>query len=262
MLVDVNQRWRRRRASYRPQGETINPMEFEVTHIPDDTTAKKFVLKHHYSGSYPAARRRFGLYRKGGLVGVAVFSIPVQPRSLDCAPGPRETCLELGRLVLLDDVRANGESWFISRCFHLLKSEGFTGVISFSDPVPRSTSSGEILFRGHVGTIYQATNGTYLGRSSAHTKYLLPDGSVIHRRALTKIRHHQQGWRYSAEILERHGAAPLSGDPVEWVNRWLPVITRRLRHQGNHKYVWALNRRDRRSLPPSKPYPKFEISAR
>jgi hypothetical protein len=35
--------------------------------------------------------------------------------------------VELGRLVLLDDVPANGESWFIARAFELLRARGYTG---------------------------------------------------------------------------------------------------------------------------------------
>jgi hypothetical protein len=46
-------------------------------------------------------------------------------------------------------------------------------------------------------------------------------------------------------------------DLGEWASRVVPLLTRRVRHQGNHKYAWTLNRRDRRHLPESMPYPKF-----
>lgn len=59
----MNQRWLFRRDSYRPTAEPINTAAHEVAKIDDDTTPKAFVLTHHYSGSYPAARRRFGLYK-------------------------------------------------------------------------------------------------------------------------------------------------------------------------------------------------------
>lgn len=258
MIVEHTQRWRDQRDSYRPKGEVIDTRAYEVAYMPSDKEAKGFVLAHHYSGSFPAARFRYGLYRGDELQGVAVFSVPAQPKCLDVAPGDRDAKVELGRFVLLDDVAANGESWFIGRCFDQLRSAGISGVVSFSDPALRTNSRGESVFGGHVGTIYQATNATYLGTSKAETRRVMPDGTVIHGRALTKVRHRRRGWRYAAAQLERFGAEPLldGEDAVAWTARWVGALTRPLAHPGNHKYVWALNRRDRRFLPSGLPYPK------
>jgi len=261
VIVDHAQRWRKRRTNYMPVGEPIDTRAFEVAAIAD-RTAKAFVHEHHYSGSYPAARERMGLYRGPELVGVAVFSIPAQPRTLDVLPGGRDSSVELGRLVLLDDVPANGESWFIARCFDLLRRDGYTGVVSFSDPVPRRADDGAVIFPGHIGTIYQASNAVYLGRSKPETRRLLPDGTLLHGRAVAKIRKRDRGHRYAESLLEQHGAPPLhpGEDPDEWVERWLLGLTRPLRHAGNHKYAWDLERRGRRTrLPESKPYPKIVI---
>lgn len=275
MITTHAQRWYRRRESYRPVTEaSIGSLEHEVAEIPDDTTAKAFVLEHHYSGSYVSAKRRFGLYcgkakvdpetgdPRGHLVGVAVFSTPVNMLSLDPAPGDKDTRAELGRLVLIDDVPANGESWFLARCFELLRAEGFSGIVSFSDPVARTDVGGHRVHPGHIGTIYQATNGVYLGTSKPETRLLLPDGTMLPNRLLTKIRKGERGWRYGVERLEQHGAVPLRAgeDATAWLRRVLPVITRPLRHTGNHKYVWDLERRGKRArLPPSKPYPKLAL---
>ena len=180
MIVSVAQRWRERRASYRPAGETFNPLAYEVVELPDDRRPKAFVREHHYSGSYPAARFRFGLFRGGELEGVAVFSHPCNDRVLtSCLPGTARESVELGRFVLLDGVKANAESWFIARCFDLLRREGLVGVVSFADPVARTTAMGRSVFAGHIGTIYQATNGRYIGRGSAGVLRLLPDGTVL-----------------------------------------------------------------------------------
>lgn len=258
MMTNVSQRWRSGRAAYRPAGEPIDPRRFEVAPIEDDRTAKTFVVEHHYSGSYPAARRRFGLYRGAALVGVAVFSVPANAAALSCLPGAPEESVELGRFVLLDDVPANGESWFLARAFEQLRREGFVGVVSFSDPCGRTRADGGLVFPGHVGTIYQASNAVYLGRSKAETVRLLPDGSVLHRRALAKLRNGERGRRYVEGLLERHGApAREPGEnPRDYADRCLRAVTRPFRHGGNHKYAWALQRRDRRFLPPSLPYPK------
>src|SRR5579884_2769149 len=77
-----NQRWRQGRAAYRPPEEPIRTADYDVVALPDDTAVKAFVLAHHYSGSYPAARWRFGLFRRGVLQGVAVFSHPCNDRVL------------------------------------------------------------------------------------------------------------------------------------------------------------------------------------
>src|SRR4051794_33030928 len=82
MLTTLNQRWRNQRGSYRPAAEVIRTSEYEIAGIHGDTEARDFVLAHHYSGAYPAARFRFGLYHHGDLVGVAVFSHPSNDKTL------------------------------------------------------------------------------------------------------------------------------------------------------------------------------------
>lgn len=78
MITSLCQRWNARRASWRPAGEVFDTRAHEVTPLTSDDDARTFVEAHHYSRSYPAARRRFGLHAAGGvLVGVAVFSAPM-----------------------------------------------------------------------------------------------------------------------------------------------------------------------------------------
>jgi hypothetical protein len=251
-----NQRWRAGRSSARPPGEPIRPAEYDVLPIADDATARAFVLAHHYSGSYPAARRRYGLYRRGLLAGVAVFSVPCNARTFACLPCPPALAVELGRFVLLDEVPGNGETWFLARCFERLRRDGFAAAVSFSDPMPRTAEDGSAVFPGHFGTIYQAHNGRYVGRSRPRTLRLLPDGRAFSDRAAQKVRAREQGWRYAAGLLERFGADAPREDAAAWLNHWLRRLTRAVRHPGNFKYAWALDRRLRRGLPPALPYPK------
>jgi hypothetical protein len=259
VIVNITQRWSARRASYRPAGEPIDTRRYEVASIDLDTPAKAFVVEHHYSGTYPAARRRFGLYRGTRLVGVAVFSVPINARSLACLPGATEESVELGRFVLADSVPANGETWFLGRAFEELRRQGFVGVVSFSDPHPRSSSFGNVIFGGHVGTIYQAHNAIYLGRSKSEDIRLLDDGSVLTRRAISKLLHRERGHVYVAEHVERCSGPRLLGEDTR---AWIDRVTRRSRHPGNLKYAWALRPRDRRHLPPSLPYVKAHEIAR
>lgn len=256
----MNQRWRDRRDSYRPAGETIRTLDYEVAEMPGDAEAKAFVVAHHYSGSFPAARWRFGLYRRGGaLVGVAVFSQPMSAGVLKDFPGDPRQSVELGRFVLLDDVPGNGETWTLGRCFEHLRRDGVVGVVSFSDDQSRQAADGMVVFGGHIGGIYQSHNGIYRGRATARKLRLLPDGSVLSDRARSKIRRRERGWRYASAQLVAHGAEPLreGEDSAAWLARWEGRLVRELAHPGNHKYIWAVDKRVRRHLPESLPYPKF-----
>lgn len=258
MLTPVCQRWRERRDSYRPAREVFDPRAHEVAVIPDDTTARAFIAAHHYERTLPPARFRFGLYEGAELVGVAVFSVPARDAVTACLPGERDERIELGRLVLLDRVLANAESWFVARCFDALRREGLTGVVSFSDPTPRTTAEGELVMPGHIGNVYQALSATYLGTTRPDTMRLLADGTTFSNRAASKIRRRERGWRYAVEKLVAYGATPphTSDDLAAWLVRELPRVTRSVRGP-KHKYAWTLHRRDRRHLPASLPYPKF-----
>lgn len=261
-----NQRWRERLSFWRDGA--IDTGAHDVAEIADDTTARAFVEAHHYSASYPAARFRFGLFERGELVGVAVFSQPVRDQVIsNVFPSlPRGAGVELGRFVLLDRVAGNGETWFLARAFELLRGR-VAGVVSFSDPVPRTTAGGDLVMPGHVGTIYQASNAVYLGRGRADTLRLLPDGRVFARRTYQKIRGGERGWLRAAAILQRHGAAPIDVDASEatrrrWLERWMPRIARSVEHPGNHRYAWIIDRRYRRARPePVGAYPKRAIGA-
>lgn len=257
-MIAVNQRWRYRRDSYRPAGEVIATRRYEVAALAADNEAKRFVERHHYSASYPAARFRFGLFERGELVGVAVFSVPCRADVLTgLFGGELVESVELGRFVLLDRVPGNGETWFLARCFEQLRLDDLRGVLSFSDPMPRATAEGATVFGGHIGTIYQAHNARYLGQGARRTIRLLPDGRVFSARAISKIRAGERGWHHCAAVLEGFGAsAPDPERRAEWLALWLPRLTRAVRHPGNHKYAWSFRRSVARLLPPPFAYPK------
>lgn len=229
-----------------PAAGYIRTQDFDVSEISEDV-AKAFVVRHHYSGSYPAARRRFGLFEFGVLVGVAVFSHPCNERTITnvfhCDRA--SDGLELGRFVLLDRVPGNGESWFLARCREQLKDD-FIGVVSFSDDTPRLTSGGVLTFAGHIGTIYQASNAAFLGRGTARSLRLLPDGRVMSHRAISKIRSGERGHHYSADILRSYGAGACPDGDEErraWLSYWLRNLTRTVTHPGNLKYAWSFSKR-------------------
>jgi hypothetical protein len=146
---------------------------------------------------------------RGVLQGVAVFSHPCNDRVLTSIfPGQPTDSVELGRFVLLDEVPGNGETWFLGRCFAVLRREGLAGIVAFSDPCRRHSRLGVPVFRGYVGTVYQVHNGVYLGRGTPRTLTLLPDGSVLSDRAQQKVRSADRGVAYAVHQLVDCGAAP------------------------------------------------------
>lgn len=242
-----NQRWRERKACFRRPEEQIKTSQFDVEPIKDAATAKQFVELHHYSGTFPSSRFRYGLYQRGNLVGIANFGVPIRnevvTRTFGCE---LKDGVELSRFVLLDEIPGNAESWMLARCREQLKQEGIVGIVSFSDPVPRSDVHGNAVFAGHIGTIYQASNARFLGRSTARTLRVLPDATVFSERAISKIRKLDQGWVYSAKQLVKHGATELTvgatkDEAVAWLAHWLPLLTRPLKHPGNYRYAWSLS---------------------
>lgn len=249
MITSVSQRWREQRTSYRPSGEPFDQRGWSVEAIADDTTPKVFVAAHHYLKTLPPTRRRFGLYAPGGcLSGVAVFCVPSRDEVLWPLPGGRDASATLGRFVLLDAVHGNAETFFLARALDALRREGWAGVVSFSDPVPRTDATGRKTFVGHIGGIYQSASAIYLGRAKADTLHLLPDGRTFDRRTLSKARHGERGQAYAIAQLVAAGAASPSGDLRAWVDLWLPRVTRRVRHPGNLKYVLPLSRGARRDV--------------
>lgn len=88
-----------------------------------------------------------------------MFSYPTNDRTITSVFGcPAIDGVELGRLLLLDDVPGNGESWFVAECLRRLRKAGLAGVVSFADPAPRFGKDGTVITPGHLGTVYQALN--------------------------------------------------------------------------------------------------------
>lgn len=258
----VGQRWRHRGHSWaRRSAGGFDSARYQVRPV-DETTAKTFVLTHHYAGNtYPAAARRYGLFTGTLLVGVAVFGIPAQARVLtNVFPTltPYVQSLELSRFVLLGSpggaatelAPANSESWFLARCFQALAAEGVHAIVAFADPCPRQVGN-QILFPGHIGTIYQASSALACGRSTARSLHLLPDGSVLSERALAKVRTEDQGHAYVVRRLVAAGApTPHAGQALKsWLAPALEAAGAvRLRHRGNLRYAMFTSRYARRHV--------------
>lgn len=207
--------------------------EFDIRVI-SSKWAKEFVRNHHYArGSHNGPSPCFGLFNNGKLIGVCMFATPGSPTVRRSVFGPKykDHVTELHRLVILDDTPRNTESWFVARCLKMLKQlkPHIWAVISFADPT-----------EGHVGTIYQALNFKYYGRSGPARFYMDQDGRLRHPR--------QCGVNISLEEASRRG--------------WVPVA-----REGKHRYVIFLpnDRKHKRELErlcilKFEPYPKKVVT--
>lgn len=262
-----SQRWANGQHSWRRQSDGgFDAASFHVAPIPE-AVAKRFVIRHHYAASFPAARFSFGLTTTDdrlavddsridgrALVGVAVLSVPMSSAALtNVFPTlePHQETVELGRLVLTD-TPANAESWFLSQLFRQAADAGIRGVVSFSDPVARTRTiiedegrqRTETVMPGHVGVCYQATNAIALGRSTARTLTYLPrHGLVLSDRMLQKIRAGERGSDAAERRLVALGARPRRAGQA--ARLWLPealdqLDVARVRHPGNFRYAWPL----------------------
>lgn len=137
--------------------EEFNPEEYVVRRI-EAKEAREFVEEWHYSKSMPNSMFIFGMFCGVELVGVMTFGTGANFNLLkSIARSPEyktfeKVSLELTRLCLKDEIGKNSESWFISKCFSILKQKGYKFIVSFSDP-----------YQKHLGGIYQATNFFYVG---------------------------------------------------------------------------------------------------
>lgn len=268
MITDRSQRWRERRDRYLPSSSVIDPSEYAVDVISCERQAKPFVETHHYSASFPASRLSVGLFRNGSggrseLAGVCTFSVPVNSRSVPLRTGLGDMMdsADLGRLVLLDDVAGNGETWFLSRALKTLRREkpGVLSVISYADPVERHAPDGTVVKPGHIGQIYAVMGAAYRGRAKPRLETITPDGRCFNERKISKIRKREQGVEYSVDELVSLGAPrPTSDDLASWLaSLYADGLLRKQRHPGNHVYVFELTKAAKiagRALP-REPYP-------
>jgi hypothetical protein len=242
----------------------FNPRHYRVQEIAH-ADAEGFVLRHHYAGSYSQARLRIGLIdaRDDRLVGVATLGNGMNKKIIT-NPLPtltKDNAAELSRLVLIDEVPAPAESWFVRRAMRHAQDHGLKAAVMFSDPVPRP----DVGMPGHVGIVYQALNADYCDRATAGPLTVLPTGAVLTRRSLQKVR----GWESGAGGVVRRFVAAGADEPQPgecgkaYLRRAIQAVRpQRVPHDGNHRFVLRFGTaRQRRRIPlgdgfEPRPYPK------
>ena len=169
--------------------------EYTVEQIPRKSIVN-FIEKHHYSHNVNGVQSiyHFGLFREGNfglptMIGAMMYAYPSMPATAaKYNPINPDKCLELRRLVCIDDTPKNTESYFIGQTFKWLKEyTDMEVIVSFADT-----------HYGHSGVIYKATNFDYLGETSKG-QVLMVDGKEMHSRSMN-----QKKSPYSREIKRRY----------------------------------------------------------
>lgn len=142
----------------------VEPLSIDV--------AREVITHNHYSKKWNAVqfgRENFCIRRNGQLLGVAVYGHPMNPASWHSITKiDANTCLELNRLWLDDELVTNSETWFITRTMKMLREMGYRLIQSFADG------------RLGVGTIYQAANFGYYGFHTSIFHEHVETGEVFH----------------------------------------------------------------------------------
>ena len=199
--------------------------EFTVEEV-NRKSIVKFIEKHHYSHNVNGVQSlyHYGLYTEGNfglpkMIGAMMYAYPSMPATAaKYNPINPTKCLELRRLVCIDDTPKNTESYFIGQTFKMLKRDtDMEVVVSFADQ-----------HHGHTGVIYKATNFEYLGET-ARGRVLMVDGKEMHSRSLNQLDR-----PYGRELNRRYKAGD---ENIFWKNT-----------EPKHIYVYYLNKRIKRQI--------------
>lgn len=188
---------------------------YKVVKIPYKV-ARDYITEHHYShGCSGMANPCYGLFetRNDGLfgeqdhlIGALMFATPCSEdvRASIFGEEYKDWVIELHRLHVLDGTPKNTESWFISRCLSMIKTDlpRIRAVISFSDST-----------EGHTGIVYQATNFYYCGTTGSKVFYRDKTGRLRHPR--------QSGVDITPEMAKEMGWTP---ERREAKNRYIYLV--------------------------------------
>ena len=156
--------------------------DFTVEYI-NRKALTSFIEKHHYSHNINGIQsyHHFGLYTEGNfglpkMIGAMMYAIPSMPNTAKAYnPINPDRCVELRRLVCIDDTPKNAESFFIGKTIRWLKQNtDYEVIISFADKE-----------HGHTGVIYRASNFEFIGETGAG-RVLMVDGKEYHSRSLSQ----------------------------------------------------------------------------
>ena len=160
--------------------------------------ARPYIATHHYSKTMPDSTTDvfMGFY-DGVFAGVCVFGMGTGKGQYyrllpDLQDGEYR---ELTRLWSPDGMPKNTESRLISEAIKLLPKK-VRLLLSYADPS-----------EGHQGSVYQATNWYFIGKTGGGNKMVDKTGKVLHSRltSIYKMRHPEYSHLKGEEIMKIYG---------------------------------------------------------
>jgi hypothetical protein len=197
----------------------------EVRPIPF-RSAKILLTERHYLHSMPGGTYlAFGVFKHKRLLGAITLGVGPKNAHRLVANATPVDLLVLSRLWLSDELPSNSESFVIGQVLQAIRRHtDVKFAVTYADPS-----------KGHVGTIYQASNWLYTGRSQSMPVYDLGDGIHHHSRTLSHV----------------YGTHSLAYFRAKGIN------IRTISQSSKHRYVYFLNPSWRNRLAvPILPYPK------
>lgn len=137
--------------------------------------AKYAVTKWHYSRTMPVGKLiSYGVWENEKFIGCVIYSWGANKNLSSQFDLQMIECVELVRVALSE--HQCHVSQVVSITLKKLKQSnpGLRLVVSFADP-----------YRNHYGGIYQAGNWIFSGTTNEKIEFVLPNGTVLNRRAYT-----------------------------------------------------------------------------
>lgn len=211
----------------------VNPALARLRVVPISLRDARRVIKAvHYMRTFPGgARVAIGALDGSRLAGLIVYghSTSTQAKANRLVEGlPRSEHIELQRMWIHDDYGHNTESWFMRRCFALLRRSGVRLVVTHAGGC-----------KNDCGIVYQASGWLYFGKDPCRDFYHTATGEYRNMVAAKRFGHIDTTGKTNQQVGEE-----LFG-PGAVVDSW------------RYNYAFPVDRRLRPALVgKAKPYPK------
>ena len=145
---------------------------FSIKEI-DKKLANKIQIENHYLHTKASCVHGFGLFYEDKIIGVILYGNPTAPTTIDiCGGQERKNVIEITRLWIADGTPKNTESYFIGNTIKMVDKEI---IVAFADPE-----------YNHIGTVYQASNFIFTGKSDRGGRVIAIKNNNIHNKTLWK----------------------------------------------------------------------------
>jgi hypothetical protein len=147
--------------------------DIKIKIIPNGSSFS-FLNKYHYGGFGRGSSFEYGFFLNDIMIGVCKFSTVVRPGVATSLGYAQSDVIELDRLCLHPSYhKKNALSFCLSRIIRDVRNNTtYKAIASFSDPS-----------RGHSGSVYRASNFSYLGRTSMSYFYIDSNENEVNKKS-------------------------------------------------------------------------------